>query len=114
MKIRTLKINGRDVGRVAVCDNYFLRLRGLIGHEFIRDGFDALVLIPCKQIHTFFMCYTIDVAYVDKDNRIVHMDIKAEPYKLYKYIKVAAMTVEFPAGFIEKNKISAGDICIIE
>ncbi|MEU0373173.1 DUF192 domain-containing protein [Streptomyces sp. NPDC006283] len=46
------------------------RRRGLLG----RDGIDgAIMLTPCAGVHTFRMRFAIDVAYLDKELRVVHV-----------------------------------------
>lgn len=63
-----LLVDGRDVALVEVCDTARTRARGLLG----RDGLDgALLISPAKQVHTFRMRFTIDVAFLDRDGRVL-------------------------------------------
>ena len=44
------------------------RLVGLLGTD---AGADPVTLSPCWSVHTFFMRYAIDVAFVARDGRVV-------------------------------------------
>ncbi|MER6994304.1 DUF192 domain-containing protein [Streptomyces sp. NPDC000410] len=64
-----LTIPGRDEPvELRVAASYRARTRGLLG----RDGVDgAIMLTPCGSVHTFRMRFTIDVAYLDKELRVI-------------------------------------------
>jgi uncharacterized membrane protein (UPF0127 family) len=53
---------------VEIAATYGPRRRGLLG----RDGVEgAMLLTPCKNVHTFRMRFAIDVAYLDRALRVV-------------------------------------------
>lgn len=53
---------------VEIAATYGQRRRGLLG----RDGIEgAMLLTPCNSVHTFRMRFTIDVAYLDRELRVV-------------------------------------------
>ncbi|MFF2521750.1 DUF192 domain-containing protein [Streptomyces liangshanensis] len=62
---------GREVGRevaLEIAASYGARRRGLLG----RDGIDgALLITPCGSVHTFRMRFAIDVAYLDRELRVL-------------------------------------------
>ena len=60
-----------DRGRKA--DNFFTRLRGLMGVRDLPQG-DGLLITPANQIHTHFMAIPIDVVYLDKEDRVMDFD----------------------------------------
>ncbi|TQK52165.1 hypothetical protein FBY35_2592 [Streptomyces sp. SLBN-118] len=62
-------MSGHESGvPVEIAATYGPRRRGLLG----RDGIDgAILLTPCNSVHTFRMRFTIDVAYLDKELRVV-------------------------------------------
>ncbi|MGW7361834.1 DUF192 domain-containing protein [Streptomyces sp. NPDC054841] len=64
-----LTIPGRDNPvDLLIAASYRARTRGLLG----RDGIDgAIMLTPCNSVHTFRMRFTIDVAYLDKELRVL-------------------------------------------
>ncbi|HET6354995.1 DUF192 domain-containing protein [Streptomyces sp.] len=67
----TLTVAGHIGGvPVEIAAKYGPRRRGLLG----RDGIaGAILLTPCNSVHTFRMRFTIDVAYLDKELRVVHV-----------------------------------------
>jgi uncharacterized protein len=53
-----------------IAASYGTRRRGLLG----RDGIAGAILItPCNSIHTFRMRFAIDVAYLDRRLRVLHV-----------------------------------------
>ncbi|MFD5034188.1 DUF192 domain-containing protein [Streptomyces sp. NPDC058405] len=51
-----------------VAASYAARRRGLLG----RDGIEgALLITPCNSVHTFRMRFAIDVAYLDKELKVL-------------------------------------------
>lgn len=96
-----------------VADSYFKRLKGLMfTKEFPEEN--SLQLIPCNQIHTFFMKYMIDALYLDKNNNIIFIDENLKPGKVGKRIKKALSVIELPSGNVKKFNIKIGDLIIIE
>ncbi|MGI5402622.1 DUF192 domain-containing protein [Streptomyces sp. CA-135486] len=67
----TLRVPGRDAAvPVEIAATYGPRRRGLLG----RDGIEgAILLTPCNSVHTFRMRFAIDVAYLDKELRVVDL-----------------------------------------
>ncbi|MFI5757341.1 DUF192 domain-containing protein [Streptomyces sp. NPDC051569] len=51
-----------------IAASYGTRRRGLLG----RDGIEgALLITPCNSVHTFRMRFAIDVAYLDKELKVI-------------------------------------------
>ncbi|MFD8637399.1 DUF192 domain-containing protein [Streptomyces sp. NPDC059533] len=63
----TLTIGGATVP-LEVAASYRARTRGLLGRSGI-DG--ALLLTPAASVHTFRMRFAIDVAYLDRNLRVL-------------------------------------------
>ncbi|MFI1398368.1 DUF192 domain-containing protein [Streptomyces sp. NPDC020681] len=65
----SLTIAGRDaLVPLEIAATYGPRRRGLLD----RDGITgAILLTPCNSVHTFRMRFTIDVAYLDRELRVV-------------------------------------------
>jgi uncharacterized protein len=92
---------------LAVADTFFKRLKGLMFTKELPVQ-DALHIIPCNEIHTFFMNYSIDVLYLDKDMNIVHIDEDMVPGKIGKMIKNAISVIELPGGRIKAAGLKPG------
>ena len=95
-----------DKGRIA--DNFFTRLRGLIGvHEFAPG--DGLWIKPCSSIHCMFMSIPIDVLYLDKGQRVVGMDRNVRPWRMGHFYRKVHSVVELPVGALDQSAVEIGD-----
>lgn len=82
------------------------RLRGLLGKESLPKD-TGMRIHSCKQIHTFFMKFTIDVIFLDKNNKIIHMQT-LKPFKISKYVWKAKTVIEFMEGTINDYQLTLG------
>lgn len=80
-----------------MADNYWLRLRGLIGRPPLKPQ-QAIWIKPCQQVHTHFMSYALDVVFLDRQLRVVEIVRGLEPWKLSPWVRSAHSLLEFPAG----------------
>lgn len=92
---------------LTVADTYFKRLKGLMFTKNLPPQ-NALQIIPCSEIHTFFMNYSLDVLYLDDNNSIVYLDEKLKPGKIGRYVKNAKSVIELPEGKIKEANIKVG------
>jgi uncharacterized membrane protein (UPF0127 family) len=92
----------------AVAESFFLRLKGLLGKEKLGLG-QALVIRPGNSIHTFFMRFTIDVLFVDKNSRVVKAISNLKPARLTPVYFAATYVVELPEGAISATATAEGD-----
>jgi uncharacterized membrane protein (UPF0127 family) len=82
------------------------RRRGLLG----RDGIDgALVLEPCRQVHTFRMRFPIDVAFCDGQGRVVHA-VSLPPGRVSMPVWRARFAIEAEAGAFARWGLAVGDV----
>ncbi len=65
---------------ILIADRFFSRLKGLMGSASLPDS-EALLLSPCKCIHTLFMRYPIDVLFLDKDYHCIEFVKNIRPWK---------------------------------
>lgn len=96
------------LSQVRVADNFWLRLRGLLGSDPLKQG-EGLMLVGEKSIHTFFMRFPIDVAYVDKDRNIIRTQENMVPYRLGPLVFQSAYVLEMPVGTIKQTNTRVGD-----
>jgi uncharacterized membrane protein (UPF0127 family) len=81
------------------------RRRGLLG----RDHFEgALVLRPCRSIHTLFMRFPIDAAFCDRDGVVVRI-CSLRPWRLSPIVPRSAFVIEAEAGAFERWQLQPGD-----
>jgi uncharacterized protein len=60
--------------------SFLQRLGGLLMLPRLREG-QVLVLAPCNSVHTLFMRYAIDVAFVDKQGRVLKLVEQLRPWR---------------------------------
>lgn len=84
------------------------RLKGLLGRKALPKG-HALIIKPCNSIHTFFMRFSIDVLFVDTNNKIVKIKPCLKPFRLTGIYYNAAYVIELPAGTISSISTTQND-----
>lgn len=108
MKIINTTKNTLIAREAVVADNFFTRLKGLLGKNELKDG-GALIIRRCNSIHTFFMRFSIDAVFVDKGNRVVKTLSNIRPYRLSGIYPNADYVIELPAGTILATNTSTSD-----
>jgi len=94
---------------VTIASSLFSRMQGLLGREtFARN--EALILMPCNAIHTFFMRFAIDCLFVDKNNRIVKLIPRLLPWRISRPYLKSRFVIELPAGTIAATGTLQGDV----
>ncbi len=93
-------------GRVA--DNFFTRLRGLVGVKQLAAG-DGLLIQPCNQVHCMFMSIPIDVIYIGQDQRVLAIDAAMRPWAIGRLVRGATRVLEVPAGTAAATGTTIGD-----
>jgi uncharacterized membrane protein (UPF0127 family) len=96
------------VSNLKVTNTFFTRLKGLLGTKELREG-DGLLIKPCNGIHMFWMKYSIDVVFLDKEYRVVHLIKGIKPWRVSPVIKEATMVLELPTGTIDRSNIKHGE-----
>ncbi|SHF26923.1 hypothetical protein SAMN02745133_02227 [Desulforamulus putei DSM 12395] len=92
--------------RVIIANTFFTRLRGLLGRSEMPKN-TALILTPCRQVHTFFMQFPVGVIFLDKQGVVLHKEV-LKPWRISKYIKDAVMVVEVAPSAV--GEINVGDV----
>jgi uncharacterized protein len=101
MKLTLLSKNSRNA------DNFLSRFKGLMGKKSFSEE-DGLIINPCNSIHMFFMKFSLDIVFVNKNNRVVHLIENLKPWKLSKIVWSAAFVIELPIDSIKKAKQKLG------
>jgi len=85
------------------------RLRGLIGRRPLEQG-EGLLLRPCSGVHTCFMGYPIDVAFLDGEGRVEAIRAGLKPWRLTPVFAGVLATLELPAGTLAGAGVAPGDL----
>src|SRR2546425_12241063 len=72
------------------------RRRGLLGRTGLSDG-AALILAPCGAIHSAFMRFAIDAAFLDGHGRVLHVVHTMTPWRI-AWARRSHAVVEMAAG----------------
>lgn len=93
------------LAHVEVADTFGARLKGLIGR---RDLEGAILLRPAKSVHTLGMRFPIDVAYCDRQMKVL-CTVTMKPLRVGRPRPKAHAVVEARAGAFERWGLDAGD-----
>ena len=94
--------------KVKIAETFWQKLRG----KFFIKG--AVMLKNCNSIHTIFMRKTIDVVFLNSDNKVIKIYENLLPRCILFPVLNAKNVIEFDAGFIKSAKIKTGDILEIK
>ncbi|MPM42062.1 hypothetical protein SDC9_88724 [bioreactor metagenome] len=92
-------------------DTFYARFRGLMGRPSLPEN-AGLMIQPCNSVHCFFMKFPIDVIFLDKENRVVHIAESMKPGSISPIVKGAKYVIEANATKLSKS-IQKGDKLII-
>lgn len=70
---------------------------------------EALYLAPCSSVHTVFMRYSIDVAFVDRQGRVLKLVCDLKPFRAAG-CWAAHGVVELAAGSAARHFIRRGGV----
>jgi len=92
---------------VEVAESPGERMRGLLG----RDGLEgALLLRRCRSVHTLGMRFAIDVAFLDRDGRVIGVVAPMRRWRIGRMRLGARQVLEAEAGAFERWALVAGDV----
>lgn len=101
-----LVCNDRVLASLEIASTRKARRRGLLGREQV-DG--AMLLRPAKCIHTLGMKFSIDVAYVDAENKVIRMSTMM-PNRLGPIVRKSHAVIECADGSLQRWGINVGDV----
>jgi uncharacterized protein len=90
----------------------YRRLVGLLAHEKLEEN-ESLLIEPCKQVHTFFMSFGIDVVFLDSNNRVLKVQT-LKPWRLSSFVWQASKILEVPYGRCERAGLHSGQTLLIK
>ena len=93
--------------KVEVAGSGGTRTKGLLGRDGLPPG-EALWIVPCEAIHTFWMRFAIDVVFIDKQKKVRKISRNIPPWRLSACL-TAHSVVEFAAGSVTEDLARQGD-----
>jgi hypothetical protein len=91
-----------------VADTWWTRLKGLLGHSPLQPG-EGLLLRGEKAIHTIGMGFAIDVLFLDRTGRLVHLIPDMGPIRFSPFVSGAVDVLEIAAGQAAHTGTTLGD-----
>ncbi len=97
--------DGEVLASLEIAEGLEARLRGLLG----RDGYEgALLLRPARSVHTIGMRFPIDVAFCDRDLKVLDV-VTMRRYRMGRPRLRAQCVIEAEAGAFERWRLMPGD-----
>ena len=110
-ELRNVRTGAVLATRVLTAFDSASRRTGLLRHESLPEG-SGLIIAPSSAIHTFFMRFAIDVAFVSKEGRVLKLRAAVPPWRMAGALRAHAV-VELPAGTLERTGTRRGDRLIV-
>jgi uncharacterized membrane protein (UPF0127 family) len=110
--LRRLRIINQSRGIVLatmaeLADTAPSRSKGLLGRDSLAKG-EALWIVPCESVHTFFMRFALDLVYLDRSRRIIKIRTNVQPWRLSACLRAHSI-IELAAGSIDPKGTAVGD-----
>ena len=97
--------DGEVLASLEVAESRRAHARGLLG----RDGLDgALLLRPCRSVHTLGMRFPIDVAFCDGDLQVLRL-VTMPRHRLSRLVWRSRAVIEAEAGAFARWGLQPGD-----
>jgi len=98
--------SGQVLATLEIATTRRARRRGLLG----RDGIEgALLLRPARSVHTVGMRFSIDVAHLDGDGRVLRC-ATMRPNRIGVVVRRSRAVIESEAGTLARWGIAPGDV----
>jgi uncharacterized protein len=95
---------------VTVANTYFRRLLGLLGktRRWARPG-RGLWIKPSCGVHTIGMLFPIDLVFLDRSKRVLHLEEYVRPFRISRVDLKTASVLELPPYTIFRSGTRVGD-----
>lgn len=113
--IKLINTNNNQIigNKISYANTPYRRFIGLMGKKSLEDG-EGIFLTPCNSIHMMFMKFPIDIIFLDRKNKILHITENIQPWKISRIVFMAQSVLELPVGTVQKTQTKIGDILTIE
>jgi len=92
--------------------------RGLLGRDRLEAGHGMLFvrgrLEPFMWMHMFFMRFPIDIVFLDRTDRVVHISHTLKPWRVSAIVFGASRAIELEAGAALLSDTRVGDSIVFE
>ncbi len=98
--------DARVLASAEVANDRASRRRGLLGRDSMEG---ALVIDPCRWIHTVGMRFAVDVAYLDRDGRVIKT-LQMRKHRIGIPVLHSRRVIEAEAGAFARWGVHVGDV----
>jgi uncharacterized membrane protein (UPF0127 family) len=98
--------DGEILSTAEVAATRVARRRGLLGRD---DTDAALVLQPCRQVHTIGMRFGLDVVWCDRRGRVLRI-ATVRRHRVSRFVLRSRFVIEAPAGAADRWNLRPGDV----
>ncbi len=93
---------------VEVAESAPSRMLGLMGRRCLAGG-HALLIRPCRSIHTFMMRFNLDLVFLGSDNTVVKIVRNVRPCRFVFGGRQARSVLEMASGWFPEGAVKIGD-----
>lgn len=94
------------ISDVSLADNFWLRLSGYMFRS--RPHHPGILFEPASGIHSFFMFFSLDLVFLDGENRVVKVVRNMRPWRHTWFYLKARKVLELPVGILP-SQIKEGE-----
>jgi uncharacterized membrane protein (UPF0127 family) len=96
---------------IIVAAGFWQKFKGLMLSSPLADD-QAFLIWNCSSVHTFFMRYALDLAYLNIEGRIVKIEKNVCPWRVSWGGTDACHTLEMSAGGIDRFNLRMGETVV--
>ncbi|HPI40310.1 MAG TPA: DUF192 domain-containing protein [Pseudobdellovibrionaceae bacterium] len=101
------------ISNLQVAQTFWQRGKGLLGRSSLKSD-EGLWIHRCNSIHTFFMKFSIDCVFVDKNLKVKALYRDVSPSRLIPPVWGARSVFELSAGVIDQLQIQLGETLYVD
>lgn len=95
------------IRRLHIANTFRRRLLGLLPCRGLEAG-EGMLLTPCRSVHTFFMRFTIEVLYLDKQLQVVAAFSNVGPWRVLPAAREVCHVLEMAPGTLTASGTAVG------
>jgi len=84
---------------------------GLLNHNSFPHG-AAMLIAPTNAVHTFFMRFPIDIAFINREGTVVKVCRSVRPWRIAAALRGYGV-IELPAGTLAAADTVVGDVLAV-
>ncbi len=101
------------LSQVRKADRLLDRMRGLLGRDGLGPG-EGLWIVPCKQVHTALMRFSLDVVFLDHDLKVLALRSSLRPWRISGFFARAGSVLEAADGVLAGHVVPGDQFQFVE